>query len=64
MAIKVHSTINRLDPNYYCSVVRRLRYFSQQIQHRTPVVSCGLFVIDYSLLFGVSPFSIRSQISL
>ncbi|XP_063708730.1 putative gustatory receptor 28b [Culicoides brevitarsis] len=54
MAIKVHNTINQLDPRNYCSVVRRMRYFVQQIQHRKPVVSCGLFVIDYSLLLGMS----------
>uniref|UniRef100_A0A336LMR0 CSON011700 protein n=1 Tax=Culicoides sonorensis TaxID=179676 RepID=A0A336LMR0_CULSO len=54
LAIKIHNTINHLDPSHYGLVIRRLKYFSQQIQHRTPIVSCGLFEIDYSLLFNVS----------
>ncbi|CAO1439498.1 unnamed protein product [Diamesa serratosioi] len=30
-----------------------LKIFSQQMLHRTPIVSCGLFAFDFTLLFTV-----------
>lgn len=32
----------------------QLSIFSQQIRHRTAIVSCGLFTIDWPLAFSVS----------
>jgi gustatory receptor len=31
----------------------QLKMFSQQMQHRAPVVTCGLFTFDFTLLFTV-----------
>ncbi|XP_021707173.1 uncharacterized protein LOC23687870 [Aedes aegypti] len=48
MGILVHKAIN-------CStssvVINELNIFSQQLLHRSPVITCGLFVYDWTLLY-------------
>ena len=34
-------------------VLQQLSVFSQQIKHRTCVISCGLFTVDWTLAFSV-----------
>ncbi|XP_062561509.1 gustatory and pheromone receptor 33a-like [Armigeres subalbatus] len=48
MGVLVHKAIN-------CStssvVINELNIFSQQLLHRSPVITCGLFVYDWTLLY-------------
>ncbi|XP_039448091.1 uncharacterized protein LOC120427304 isoform X1 [Culex pipiens pallens] len=51
IGVLVHKAIN-------CStstaVINELNIFSQQLLHRSPVITCGLFVYDWTLLYTVS----------
>ncbi|XP_070504866.1 putative gustatory receptor 28b [Chironomus tepperi] len=51
-AVLVHKAVNYIydddDP-----IIDVLKMFSQQMQHRAPVVTCGLFTFDFTLLFTI-----------
>lgn len=49
----VHRALNGLRMNADAAVVGELLLFGQQVLHRVPVASCGLFVFDWSLAYSV-----------
>ena len=57
-AVIIHKIINRSTNE---RIISKLMQFSQQLQHRPPVASCGLFPFDWTLSYSVSvskrPFS-------
>uniref|UniRef100_A0A182PR54 Gustatory receptor n=1 Tax=Anopheles epiroticus TaxID=199890 RepID=A0A182PR54_9DIPT len=53
IGILVHKAINCSSSS---AVINELNLFSQQLLHRSPVITCGLFVYDWTLWYTVSPF--------
>ncbi|XP_053670690.1 uncharacterized protein LOC128721012 [Anopheles nili] len=51
-AMLVHKAINQLSK--YPEVVQRLVMFSRFLHYQKPVVSCGLFCFDWTLLFSIT----------
>ncbi|KFB43631.1 AGAP001115-PA-like protein [Anopheles sinensis] len=51
-AVLVHKAINQSWKTP--AAVERLLLFSRYLQHQTPVVSCGLFCFDWTLVLSVS----------
>lgn len=50
---KTEAEYQNLSVSFYKIIYFQLMQFSQQIQHHSPVAHCGLFVIDWTLLFTV-----------
>ncbi|XP_058450015.1 uncharacterized protein LOC131429718 [Malaya genurostris] len=48
IGVLVHKAINCSTSN---AVINELNIFSQQLLHRSPVITCGLFVYDWTLLY-------------
>jgi len=50
-AVVLHKILNN---EHDTTVMKKIMMFSQQIQHRKPNISCGLFSFDMNLAFSVS----------
>ncbi|EJY57724.1 AAEL007935-PH, partial [Aedes aegypti] len=48
IGVLVHKAINCASSS---AVINELNIFSQQLLHRSPVITCGLFVYDWTLLY-------------
>nr|XP_029726089.1 gustatory and pheromone receptor 33a-like [Aedes albopictus] len=48
IGVLVHKAINCSTSS---AVINELNIFSQQLLHRSPVITCGLFVYDWTLLY-------------
>lgn len=53
--VAVHGTLNELCWERDGAMMAELMQFSDQIVHRVPVATCGLFTFDWSLMYSVLP---------